>query len=324
MTYYAGIDLGGTKIAVGIFDANTGALVFTGAAPTHAAEGPDAVMARIARFASDTFEQAGIRPRAVGLGVPAVLDFECGCTLLLPNLPGNWYRRPVVAELEEALNLPVALINDARAFTLAESTVGAGSGASTVVCVTVGTGIGGGVAFNGHLHTGLDGVAGELGHQTIEPDGPVCGCGNRGCLEALAGGRALIARGVESITANHDSVLYRLADGNPDAVTPELVMRAADAGDTEAAHILTRAGTYLGIGIANVITILSPDCVVIGGGLTQLGDWIFNPVRETVRARCRTTPIDKIRIVRAALGQQAGIIGAAICAAQRIQQHQEM
>lgn len=316
--YYAGVDLGGTKIAGGILDSATGSVLVRGVIPTNAHEGYPAVMQRVAQLVRDLSAQAGVPLCGVGFGVPAVIDFEGGRTLLMPNLPKDWYGQPVVAELRQALNIPVALVNDARAFTLAEATLGAGRGADTAICYTIGTGIGGGIAFGGRLHLGLGAVAGELGHQTIEPDGPLCGCGNHGCLEALASGYAITHMGVQAARENPASAINTLVAGNLDAITPLVIMHAAEKGDPAAIRILERAGRYIGIGVANTLTILSADCVVIGGGVSQLGDWLLNPIRAVVRERCHTIPVDQIRIVLAALGQDAGWIGAAVWASQQI------
>ena len=316
MSYYAGIDLGGTKIAVGIWDADARRLIAHDVTPTHAHEGPDAVVPRMAALVRQVVERSGVTLSGAGLGVPGVIDVETGCTLLVPNLPG-WYGRPVVAEMQSTLGLRVALINDARAFTLAEAVEGAGRDGNVVACFTVGTGIGGGLAINGRLHLGLRNAAGEFGHQTLEPEGPLCGCGNHGCLEALASGYAITASGVQAAREQPDGVIATLAANDLDRITPELIKQAAQAGDGAACGILNRAGTYLGIGIANVLVILSADTVVIGGGVSQLGDWLLDPVRAAVYERCHTVALDQVRIVRAALGQNAGVIGAAIWAAQQ-------
>lgn len=312
--YYAGVDLGGTKIAAVLLDAQTGAVAASLTVPTQAAEGPTAVIARIAA----TIRQLAEAHRAplmaiqwVGVGVPAVIDYALGQTLLMPNLPGDWHRRPIAAELAALLGRPVALINDARAFALAEATYGAGVGAADVACFTVGTGVGGGLVIGGRLHMGLRGSAAEFGHQTIDADGPLCGCGSRGCLETLASGPAISAAGVRTILQGVDSAIGRLAGGDLTQVTPALIKQAADDGDAHAQEILTRAGTALGIGVSNVITLFSPSAVIIGGGVAALGAWIFDPVRATVRARCRTAPVDAIAILPAAVGAYAGAIGAA-------------
>src|SRR5919199_4656497 len=186
---YIGIDLGGTKIAGAAVNIETGVVSGRKVTATEAQRGPDAVLARMAELVEEVRRHAGLEREeigGVGLGVPGVTDPEAGLTLFLPNLPGAWRGVPVVAVLRRLSGYGVALLNDARAFTLAEATVGAGQGAHTVVGLTLGTGIGGGIPRHGRLHLGIDGTAGEVGHQTIDPDGPRCGCGNCGCLGGVS------------------------------------------------------------------------------------------------------------------------------------------
>jgi glucokinase len=188
--------------------------------------------------------------------------------------------------------LPTTLINDARAFGLAELRLGAARGASTMVGLTLGTGVGGVVAIHGRVHLGHDDTAGEVGHQTIDPDGPVCRCGNRGCLEALA--RA-----------------DRLAEACGTTTVDEAVARAR-AGDPRALDGFAAVGRYLGIGIANLVTVLSPDVVVIGGGVAAAGELLLDHIRAELRRRVTMTSLDRVTVVAAELGTWAGAIGAAV------------
>jgi glucokinase len=184
------------------------------------------------------------------------------------------------------------MINDARAFTLAEGTIGAGRDAEVMLGITLGTGIGGGIMINGRLHLGAFGTAGEFGHQTVDPDGPMCGCGNRGCLEAVAKGGAISA---EVGLQNAEAVYAAAAGGDP---------RAADAID--------RASFYMAIAIANTVALLGLDVVVLGGGIMSAGDLVLDPLRQAVSSRVTLVPTEEIRIVRAELGGMAGAIGAAL------------
>ncbi|MBA3943008.1 MAG: ROK family protein [Herpetosiphonaceae bacterium] len=317
---YVGVDLGGTKIAVAVVDVERGTLAGQLVVPTEAHEGPPAVLQRMIQLVRAVCHAAGVPPdqlQGVGLGVPGVFDAASGHTLLLPNLPSAWVDVPVVPPLVAALGCPVILINDARAFVLGEATWGAGRGAHTVVGLTLGTGIGGGIAINGRLHLGIDGTAGEVGHMTIDPHGLLCGCGNRGCLETLASGPAITALGIRALVHGNTTSLGELGGYDPRRVTPELIGQAAAAGDPVARDILDRAADALGIGVANIVTTLSPDRVVLGGGVTHLGVWLFDAVRTVVRARCRAVPVERISIMPAALGADAGVIGAATWAAQQ-------
>lgn len=295
---HLGLDLGGTntKWAVVEHDGADWRTLATGQGPTPANDGPDAVVARLATMG---LEVMGAWPGVVsaGIGVPGLYDPAAGETRFLVNIPGPWTGRPVAGPVGQALGLPAFLINDARAFGLAELRLGAARGASSMVGLTLGTGIGGVIAIGGRVHQGHDGTAGEVGHQTIDPDGPWCGCGNRGCLEAYARADQLA-----------------LAAGT--ATAEEAVARAR-AGDARALDALAQVGRYLGIGIANLVTIISPDRIVIGGGVAAAGALLFEPIRAELARRVRTTSLDAVTLVPAELGTWAGSIGAAVHGAER-------
>ncbi len=320
MTTYIGVDLGGTKIAAVALDTVTDAFTEQSVISTEGQEGPDAVLARVAELVRAVSQKISVRLEdigGVGLGVPAVIDMDTGYTFLLPNIPGDWYGKPAASVVSQHLGRPVWLVNDARAFTLAEANRGAGRGARTVAGITIGTGIGGGIVLDGRLHLGVNGTAGEVGHMIIDPNGPVCGCGNRGCFEAHCSGPAIAAMGVKAVLQGMTTRIGEMANHDLNQITPKLIMHAAESGDAVASEILQRAGELLGIGIGNVITLFSPEKVVIGGGVSALGEWILAPIRKTIKERCRAAPVEKVEIVRAALGQDAGAMGAAIWAAHK-------
>ena len=248
----------------------------------------------MARLAAVGGEAIGRFPdvATVGIGIPGLYDPAAGTTRFLVNIPGAWAGRPVAGPVGDALGLPAALINDARAFGLAELRLGAARGASSMVGLTLGTGIGGVIAVDGRVHQGHDGTGGELGHQTLDPDGPPCGCGNRGCLEAFARADRIAA-----------------ACGT---ATAEAAFVAARAGDPAAVEGLAMIGRYLGIGIANMIVVVNPDVVVIGGGISAAFDLLKDPIEAELRERVYTTALDLVRVVPAELGTWAGAIGAAI------------
>lgn len=298
-THHLGIDVGVTNLkwAAVERDGDDWRTIDEGQRPTLAAEGPDAVIGRVGEIGRAALERwPGIA--SVGIGVPGLYDPAAGTTRFLVNMPGEWLDRPVAGPIEAILGVPVALINDARAFGLAELRLGAGRGASSLVGLTLGTGVGGVIAIDGQVHLGHDGTAGEIGHQTIDPDGPACNCGNRGCLEAFArADRIAAACGTDTAGA---------------AIT------AAAGGDVRAIDGLAEIGRYLGIGIANMVVVLSPDRVVIGGGIAAAGDLLLNPIREELRRRVQTTSLDEVEVVTAELGTWAGAIGAAIHGAERV------
>jgi glucokinase len=296
-TRHLGLDLGATNLKWAVVEraGDAWTRIATDQVPTRVPADADAapfsVVGQLAEVA--VAAQAKWGPiQSVGIGVPGLYDPQTGTTRFLVNIPGPWAGHPVAAPLAEALGVRAYLINDARAFGLAELRLGAGRGANSLIGFTLGTGVGGVVAVDGHVFLGHDGTAGELGHQTIEPDGPWCGCGNNGCLEAFA--RA-----------------DRIAAACGTATAEEAVVRAR-AGDMRAKEGLAQVGRYLGIGIANMITVFTPDKVVIGGGVAAAADLLLDPIRDELRRRVRTTSLDEVEIVRAELGIWAGSIGAAI------------
>src|SRR4051794_6207018 len=299
---HVGLDLGATNLKWVVVERSgeEWSVVARDQVPTRVGEDlaliPSAVTAQLGATARDAIDAWG--PAAsIGIGVPGLYDPATGETRFLVNIAGPWAGHGVAGPVAAASGVPAFLVNDARAFGLAELRLGAGRGASTMVGFTLGTGIGGVVAVDGRVHQGHDGTAGELGHQTIDPDGPWCGCGNRGCLEAFA-------------RADQIAIACGTA-------TPEAAVRAARDGDPRAVQGLREIGRYLGIGIANVITILSPDRVVLGGGVAAAGDLLFDAIRDEVARRVRTTSLDEVEIVPAELGTWAGAIGAAVHGAER-------
>jgi len=297
-TRHLGLDLGGTNLKWAVLErtGDTWTTLGTGQQPTEGHLGPDHVVRRIGEVGRDAMR---LWPGAesAGIGVPGLYDPATGETRFLVNVPGAWAGRPVAGPVGEALGVPAFLINDARAFGLAELRLGAARGAQSMVGLTLGTGVGGVIAVHGRVIQGHDGTAGEVGHQTIDPDGPWCGCGNRGCVEAFA--RA-------------DPIAIACGTATPE----EAVQRARD-GDARALDGLAQVGRYLGIGIANLVTIISPDRVVIGGGVAAAGDLLFAPIRAELRRRVHTTALGEVEVVPAELGTWAGSIGAAVHGAER-------
>jgi len=305
---YASVDLGGTNIA-GVFAGRGGRILCEKKVPTQSHEGPEAVLECIAELVNGLAQEIGSRPRALGMGIPGLADLKNGVTKFLPNLPTQWRDVPVRDVLSPKIGCPVYLLNDVRLATLGELTFGHGRSARTMAFFALGTGIGGGVAVDGKLRLGPLGAAGELGHQTILPEGPRCGCGSRGCLETLASGPAITAEGVRLMLSGLAPKLHELVRGEASAVTPREMAAAAEAGDTRVREAIVRAASYLGIGVANVVTILHPDLVVLGGGVAAIGPLLFDTVRQTVRERVGMFPTDDIEIKPSLLGERAGALG---------------
>jgi glucokinase len=301
-TRHLGLDLGATNLKWAVVEHADGAwtTVARDRVPTRVIADPEAVPATVTAQLADlaTVAAAAWGPVAsVGIGVPGLYDPATGTTRFLPNVSGPWAGHAVAGPVAEATGVPAFLINDARAFGLAELRLGAGRGASSMVGLTLGTGVGGVFAVDGRIHLGHDGTGGELGHQTIDPDGPWCTCGNRGCMEAYARADRIAA-----------------ACGT---ATAEEAIRTARAGDALALAGLAEVGRYLGIGIANMVVVISPDRIVIGGGVAAAGDLLFEPIWAEVRRRVHITSLEQVTLVPAELGTWAGSIGAAVHGAER-------
>jgi glucokinase len=305
---YAGVDLGGTNLSGALADAS-GAVVAELKEPTLSYEGPVAVLERIAVLVNQLAKRAGRKPAALGIGIPGLVDIGSGTTKFLPNFPTQWRDIPVRAHLEPKIGCPVHILNDARAATLGELVFGRGRTAQTMVFFGLGTGVGGGVVVDGQLHLGPLGAAGELGHQTVLPDGPLCGCGNRGCLETLISGPALTGEGVRLFLAGNAPKLYEICGGEMALVSPITMAKAAEAGEVTVRTAIERAAEWLGIGAANLVVALHPDLIVIGGGVAEMGELLLAPIREAIRRRVGMLPVSGVRVERSELGDKAGLLG---------------
>jgi glucokinase len=315
MAIYASVDLGGTNIKCGYGD-ESGRIIACDSIPTQSHDGPRAVLDRIAGLVKALAQRIGCVPEALGMGCPGLVDVKRGVTKFLPNLPTQWRDVPVREVLSPQVGCPVYLLNDVRTATLGELTFGHGRTKRTMAFFSLGTGIGGGVVIDGKLRLGPLGAAGELGHQIILPDGPRCGCGNRGCLEALASGPAIAGEGVRLMAAGLAPKLYEICHGDAAQVTTKTMAEAAGAGDKTVGEAITRAGEYLGISIVNVVVTLHPELIVLGGGVALIGDLLFDAVRRTVRERVRMFPSDDVEIKPSELGENAGILGGIALAMQ--------
>ena len=307
---YAGIDLGGTKIVVLVADAD-GRVRGAARVETMAQQGPEPVIARIVEAVGDAAREAGVPAdslRAAGVSAPGPIDREIGVITDPPNLPG-WHNVPLAAILRERLGVPVVLENDANCGAVGEHQFGAGRGFRHMVYVTVSTGIGGGVIIDGRLYAGSSGAAGEVGHAGVAADGPACGAGHPGCLEAFASGTAIAHRAREAIVAGKLPRTAALAEQDP-PLSAKHIHEAADQGEVEAAAIIRTAGQYLGIGLANIVNAFDPEAIVLGGGVVNMGDAILGPAVETARTRAFTQSFGDVRIVRAELGERGPALGA--------------
>jgi glucokinase len=322
MSFFIGLDLGGTQMKAGLVNVESGEASALQQADTLAHEGHEAVIRRMASLVEKVISASGMAKvdiRGIGMGVPGVLDLERGFVIFTPNFPGNWLNVPLRQRIQDLTGMHAQILNDVRSMTLAEWTFGAGQGVDTIACFAVGTGIGGGLVINGKLHLGIDGTGGELGHQIIDMNGLPCGCGSRGCLEAYASGPAITAMGLKAVTQGLTTRIGDMADYDLNRITPELIHQAAIEGDEIAQEIFDQAGFYIGIAVASIIAAVGPRRVVIGGGVAQAGDLLLDPIRRTVDERVFMVPREKVMIVPAELGVHAGLIGAALWARENLQ-----
>lgn len=299
-TRHIGLDLGGTNTKWAVVERggpDGWRTLDRGEVSTDTSGGEHSVVPQLAALAADVRDGAKGSVGSLGVAVPGLYIPETGVVTFLTNVPGDWSATEVGRPLAEATGLATALINDARAFGLAELRFGAGRDVDSFIGLTLGTGIGGVFALDNRVIQGYRGQAGEFGHQTIDPDGPWCGCGNRGCLEAYT--RA-------------DQVA--LACGTD---TPRQAVEAARAGDARAIDGLAQIGRYLGIGLSNAVTVLTAELIILGGGWASAGDLIIEPIKAEMRRRVITTPVDRVDVVQAELGTAAGAIGAAVHGAEQ-------
>ena len=317
-----GVDLGGTNTVVG-------AMTYDGSEPfavhsiaTRAELGADAVVARIANLIEQVISETSAatgRTRAdfigVGIGSPGPLDRRRGVVIFTPNL--GWRDFPLRDRIQDAVQLPATLDNDANCATLGEWWLGAAKGAQNVIGFTLGTGIGGGIILEGRLYHGSSDVAGELGHTTIDTNGRRCSCGNYGCLEAYASGPAIAERAREALAGGEPSILPAMVGSDLSRLTAATVYEAAHQGDELATEVVRDTARFLGAGIANMLNIFNPEIVVLAGGVTQAGDALFEPLRAEVRRRAFKPAVDACRIVPGSLNGKAGVIGAVATFAQQ-------
>jgi glucokinase len=310
--HYIGVDIGGTSIRAARFSGDNHIPETKTKIPTQSTKGVEAVLARIEAAIREVAGDSLGQVAGVGMALPGPLDPHTGILINAPNLPG-WENLPLQRMMQERVGRPVYIGNDANLAALGEWKFGAGRGHANVLYLTVSTGIGGGVISDGRLLVGARGLAAEVGHMLAIPDGPLCGCGQRGHLEAVASGTAIarLARAKLKAGDGSESKIWDLVGDDLEAVTGAVVGAAAVAGDEFAARLIVEAGTFIGRTLASLLHAYNPSIVIFGGGVSLLGDIILNPVRSAVRqyamseAYWRDCPI-----VLAALGDDAGLVGA--------------
>ena len=318
-TNVVGVDMGGTKILSAVIDAE-GNILGTAKLSTKAAEGTSAVIDRIAESIEKAIDKSNVDNtsiQAIGIGAPGPLDPKTGVVIFAPNL--GWRDVPLKAELEERTGFPTFVDNDVNIGTLGEHAFGAAQGVENVVGIFVGTGIGGGIILNGELFHGASKTAGEVGHIIVKADGPRCGCGTRGCLEAIASRTAMAKQFRKAIKKKgKKSVLTKLTDGDLSVIRSGVLVKAIRANDKLTLKVFKKATKYLGIGIGSIVNFLNPDMIVLGGGVVEaLDDTFIDNIRTYAEKYALPNTLNGVQIVRAKLGDNSGILGAAALARQR-------
>lgn len=311
MDYVVGVDLGGTKIDIGLVDADN-RIVARRRVPTHSEEGGVAVVERIAGVVEDMARETGGKVTALGICTPGPVDHINGMPLYLVNLPGL-SNTPLRAMLAERLKLPVKLDHDAKAAALGDFHYGAGVGARSMSYITIGTGVGAALILNGELYYGDRNVSGEIGHITIDRHGEVCSCGTRGCVETYMSGPWL--------TRRYQWALERRGVPSDGAVTGERVAELAQSGDPVARQIVSEAGEALGIAVASLTMLVNIDLNVIGGSVAKLGDLLLEPARRTMPEFCFRSLGAGVQILPSALDDRAPILGCAWLAREALRTH---
>lgn len=311
---YAGIDIGGTNIKYGLVD-KSGKVLFKEQRPTLVEKGADALMHLVGNISESLLYHAAeeeFEVRWLGVGTPGAVESKTGKVIgPSPNIAG-WAGMEIGNILRQRLNLSVIVDNDVNLMALAESRFGVATGYKSVVCVAIGTGVGGGIVIDGELWRGSSHAAGEIGHMSIDYQGPKCRCGQRGCLEMYCASGAIVSRTRELLGSNMSPEFEEVLEGKLENLSIKRLFAALKKGDAIAEQIVNETAMYLGIGIANAVNFFNPDIVVLGGGVIDGGGGMVELVSAEVRKRAIAPSVQNLRIAKASLGNDAGFIGAGI------------
>ncbi|WP_238655198.1 ROK family protein [Paenibacillus piscarius] len=317
-TYIIGIDLGGTNIKAGLFNEQFAAVEEL-TILTEAQEGPAHVLERIRLAVAQLCERGGIGERQItcmGMGIPGLLDPEEGLSVFSPNFPG-WEEVHVVNELKPYYDFDIYIDNDVRVNLYGEWQQGAGRGYRNLLLLTLGTGLGSGIVHDGKVLYGTTFSAGEIGHMNMFRQGRPCRCGSSGCLGRYVSAVGMVNTFKEKLQEGRTSVIGNWTEHDPERITAKMISEAYDLGDLLAVEVMHETGELLGFGLANVINLLNPELIIIGGGMSAAGDRLLRRVRETADAHALKLSSSHCRIVQAELGSRAGTLGAAVYAHQR-------
>ncbi len=310
MDYYVGIDLGGTNTKIGLLNIE-GDILKSSIIKTLSSEGVDKTMERIWVVIQELAKEADINIeniKGIGMGIPGPVE-EQSIVAFFANFP--WGTNVNIKEkLEKITGIETKLDNDANIIALGEAKYGAAKGSKSSVTVALGTGIGGGIYVNGMLISGFKGAGGEIGHMKIVKDGRLCGCGQKGCFEAYASATGLIREAVSRLTVNKQNLLYTMIEGNIAGLEAKDIFDAAKEGDIFSLDLVDYEAEYLAMGIANILNIVNPETIVLGGGVALAGDILLEPLRKKLEKYALPVTLEELKIVQGVLGNEAGIKGA--------------
>lgn len=310
--YVIGIDCGGTNLKIGLID-RKGVILYKEEFPTKRYFDKKKFLSFIEERVRYIIAQKRLRKSdllGLGIGIPGLIDHKKGVVHHLTNIP-NWKEVNLKGLLERGLNLPVYIDNDVNVMSLGELKFGSGRGKKNIVCLTLGTGVGGAIIIDGKLYRGSSDSAGEIGHVPINEYGPNCMCGSSGCLERYVGNRYIVESAIEKIKKAKKTKILKLAKDYL-KITPEIISRAANAKDKLAIEIWREVGFHIGCALAGAINILNPEMIIIGGGVADAGEILFNSIKSAIKKKAISPSKDIVRIVRARLGKDAGLIGARV------------
>jgi glucokinase len=312
---YLGIDIGGTNIKLALVS-GSGCVVRRGLIETDAEQGPRSALRRI-RMAFTALADSGEHIAAAGIGCAGLIDVKRGILHSSPNLP-KWKNTSLARIAGMELGVKTYVDNDVNAATYGEYKCGSGRGCSNLICITLGTGVGGGIVTDGKLLRGAANFAGEIGHMSVNLQGPKCKCGNRGCLEAYVGRKALLRSARSKLKIKTGSVLGKLSEREKRALTPKMIYTAARRGDRVAKEVLSDAAVYLGTAVASLINIFNPEVIAFGGGVSGAFDLMKPRLKQVVQSRAFEEPASMVKICRTELGNDSSTVGAALLAKEQV------
>lgn len=315
---FVGCDLGGANLRASVVNVTNGAVICEKCIPTFSSNDHTEIISRIGELILQIIHESNVNIQeigGIGIGVPGIVDSSNGITVFLPRFFEGWYNIPLEKMIYNITNLPTYIINDAQAAAYGEWQFGAGQNKESIALLSIGTGIGGGFIMNGKLYNGASGMAPSFGHMVIDYNGPRCVCGSKGCLEIYVSASIISISGMKAVMQGKETIINDLCQSDLNKITPELIAEAANAEDNIAKSIFNQAGYYLGIAVCNIITMMCPQRILIGGGIAKAHNLLLPQIQKIVLEQIPSFIAEKVEIVPVELMDTAGMIGSACWAA---------